>query len=412
MRRLFAGMLTSAAARPIGPRTPVDTPSSSTIPSWFPHRLRRHPALLSATIIGLNQLHRLTATPRRRVLVGVSLAFAGALVWIVVASEAIALAIHQALDHPAIVVAAAALYSASLIPKRRRTAAAAHARSWLVATPRAPSTRGVAILVAVLKSLFARWLGAAVPTLLMSLNTAVTREQSLTLLLLLTAGAAGGAIFGSLLGHRGPRRKREASRYTRHPRVIDATRPSAAGLARWPIAQALAWIRPENARLLLAVAILTIPGGIGPLAAAGLLASWAIVSYLGALFLAVPRVARTASDWLRSTPIAFWAFAWPLARRMLLHQFCGTVIGGVVMRLLGAAPSTALYAGTVWLAIVALVTASSLADCYRARSPVAKITLSVIAVLLAEQRARGWGISLAIILTALHVRGGTRHARA
>jgi hypothetical protein len=194
--------------------------------------------------------------------------------------------------------------------------------------------------------------------------------------------------------------------------VTALTRPSAAGLSRWPVAQALAWARPENARLLLATAILTIPGGVGPLAATGLLASWIVVSYLGALLWAVPRVARAASDWLRATPITFWSFAWPLARRMLLHQLGGTLIGVAVMLMLGTAPSTAVYAGTVWLTLVVLVTTLSFAECYRARSPVAKITLSMLAVLLAEQRGRGWGISLAILLAALHMRGGTRHARA
>jgi hypothetical protein len=97
---------------------------------------------------------------------------------------------------------------------------------------------------------------------------------------------------------------------------------------------------------------------------------------------------------------------------MLLHQLGGTLIGVAVMLMLGTAPSTAVYAGTVWLTLVVLVTTLSFAECYRARSPVAKITLSMLAVLLAEQRGRGWGISLAILLAALHMRGGTRHARA
>jgi hypothetical protein len=143
-----------------------------------------------------------------------------------------------------------------------------------------------------------------------------------------------------------------------------------------------------------------------------MLASWALVAYLGALLLAVPRVARAAADWLRSTPITFWAFAWPLARRTLLHQFAGTLAGVPVMVVLGAEPLTAIYAGSVWLALVALVTAMSLADGYRARSQVAKIPLSILAVLLTEQRAQAWGISLAMLLTALHLHGGARHARA
>jgi hypothetical protein len=299
-----------------------------------------------------------------------------------------------------------------LIPRGRRPAAAARARSWLVATPRAPSARGVAVLAAILASLVLRWLAAAVLVLLVSFNAAVALGQSLTLLGLLIAGSAAGALLGGLLGSRGGGRAREDSRYTRRPKPNALARPSAAGLSRWPVAQALAWARPENARLLLLAAILSVPGGTGPLAATGLLASWVVVSYLTALLMAVPQVARAASDWLRSTPITFWAFAWPLARRMLLHQLGGTLGGVAVMLLLGTAPLTAIYAGTVWLALVAVVTATSFADCYRARSPRVKITLSILAVLLAEQRAHGWGVALALLLTAFHLRGGIRHARA
>ena len=121
---------------------------------------------------------------------------------------------------------------------------------------------------------------------------------------------------------------------------------------------------------------------------------------------------RAAGQWLRSTPITFWAFAWPLARRMLLHQVVGTLAGVAIMLLLGAPPRVALYIGTLWLALVVVVTAVSLADCYRARSPAVKLVLSTLAVLVTEQRWRGWGIALAMLVTAVHLRGGTRYARA
>jgi hypothetical protein len=331
---------------------------------------------------------------------------------VIIASAASANAIAQALNHAAIVVAAAALYTAVFVPRRRRTVAAARARSWLAATPSARSAHGFGVFAAVAASLFLRWLAVAVLALLASLNASVTFEQSLTLLGLVTAGGVVGVPLGAWLALRSSKPRLEGSRYTRRPKPVAFLRPSSAALSGWPVAQALAWARPENARLLLLVAILTVPSGIGPIAAAGMLASWSIVSYLGALLVAVPLIARAASDWLRSTPISFWAFAWPIAQRGLLHQLGGTLVGIAVMIVLGAAPMTAIYAGTVWLAVVVLVTALSLADYYRARSPFVKITLSLLAVLFAEQRAHGWGVSLAILLTGLHLRGGTRHARA
>jgi hypothetical protein len=176
----------------------MGTPKSFQIPARFPHWLRSRPALLSATVSRLNRLRRLTATRRRLWLIGAALGLAATLVWIIVASAATARAIAEAVNHPALVVATAGLYSALLIPRRRRAAAAARARSWLVATPRAPDTRGVAMLAGVLASLVVRWLGVAVLLLLVSLNTAVTLQQLVMLLVLLTAGGAAGAAFGGL----------------------------------------------------------------------------------------------------------------------------------------------------------------------------------------------------------------------
>jgi hypothetical protein len=241
-----------------------------------------------------------------------------------------------------------------------------------------------------------------------SINTAVTIRQSLMLLALLTAGLTIGAILGGWLGWRG----------LDHATKSLATRCAEGwgrgatfdSRSRWPIARARLGA-PENARLLLAAALLSVPGGVGPAAAMGLLASWVIGSYLGALLLALSRVARAASDWLRSTPITFWAFAWALSRRTLLHQLAGTIVGVAIMVVLGADAQSGLYAGTLWIVLVTLVTVLSVADCYHTRSSGAKVVLSVIAVLVTEQRWRGSGIALAVLLTAVHMQRGKRHAR-
>lgn len=378
----------------------------------FPRWLRHRPALLSAAIGEVNRLRRIAKSPRRRWVVGFALALAATITGIVAADATTARAVAEALMHPALVVAGAGLYGAWLVPLRRRAARLGHEGSWLVATPLAPGAWGLPILAAVLRDLVVRWFAAAFLAVLASINTAVTIRQALTLLALLTAGIAIGAIFGGLLGWRREKPRLERSRYVPRPKPHALTRPSADGLSRWPVAEALAWARPENARLLLAAAILTIPGGVGPGAALGLLGSWVVACYLGALLLALPRAARAACAWLRSTPITFWAFAWPLARRMLLHQLVGTLAAVAIMLLLGAEPPTALYTGTLWLALVALVTAVSLAECFRARSHGPKIVLSTLAVLGTELRWRGWGLALAILVAAVHLRGGLRHARA
>jgi hypothetical protein len=253
---------------------------------------------------------------------------------------------------------------------------------------------------------------AAAALLLVSVGAAVTVEDTLRLSALIAAGGGAGALCGTWLARRTTARRHAGSRYAPRPTSAARSLPSSAALSRWPIAQAFAWSRPENARLLLAAAILSVPLGAGILGGLFIIATWLAGSYLAALLIALTRVARYASEWLRSTPITFWAFAWPLARRVLFHQLCGTVVAVGILSMLGAPPSTAIYFGTIWMTLVVLVAALSLADCYRAQSPTVKTVLSMMAALVAEERAHGWGLSLAVALAALHLRIGAKHARA
>ena len=287
----------------------------------------------------------------------------------------------------------------------------ARARSWLIATPLVSAGSSVTTVVLLLLPLLARLLVAAAALLLVSLGAAVTVDDALQLSALIAAGGGAGALCGAWLSRRTTVRRHAGSRYA--PRPISAARsmPSSAALSRWPIAQAFAWSRPENARLLLAARSSAFRCGTGILAGLFIIATWLAGSYLVALLISLTRVARCASEWLRSTPIAFWAFAWPLARRVLLHQLCGTVRRDGILSMLGAPPSTAIYFGTVWMTLVVLVAALSLADCYRAQSPTVKTVLSMMAALVAEERAHGWGLSLAVALAALHLRIGAKHAR-
>ena len=237
-------------------------------------------------------------------------------------------------------------------------------------------------------------------------------EQSLQLSALITIGVTVGGPCGWWLFRRAPSRGNEGSRYTLWPKHGTHMVPSSAALSHWPIAQAFAWGRPENARLLLGAAILTVPGGTGMLGALFILVTWTVGSYLIALLIAIPHVGRSASQWLRSTPVTFWTFAWPLARRALLHQLLGTLIAMGILLALGAPLLTVVYFGAVWLMLVVLSAAVSLADCYRARAPWTKTTLSMLTALLAEGRVHGLGISIALLLTVLHLRIGANHVRA
>jgi hypothetical protein len=191
----------------------------------FPPWLRRRPALLSATIGETNRLRRGAESPRRRWLIVIALALAATIAALAATSATTAAAVGLAFTYPAAVVALAGLYGAWLVPLLRRAAAAAHAGSWLIATPHAPGIRGLAILAAVSRDLVVRWFAAAVLALLLSVNTAVTIRQSLTLIALFTVGIAIGAILGFLLGWRRERRRFERSRYARRPKASARAKP-------------------------------------------------------------------------------------------------------------------------------------------------------------------------------------------
>jgi hypothetical protein len=385
------------------------------IPPSIPHWLRRYPLGLTTAIAFVNRAERLfTARRGRAVAVAMGLAFlAGLLAALLATTGRAAFIVQQALSYGGILVAASGLYGASLISTRRRKLELVRARSWLIATPRVAGASSATTALLTIVPLVWRLAVFVAFTSLLSLNAAVTIEQSLRLGALTTVGAVFGALCGWALSRPSATRRREGSRYTPRPKRNPAPMaPSGAALSHWPIAQAFAWGRPENARLLLGAAVLTVPAGSGLLGALFILVTWIVGSYLVALLIAIPRVAQSASEWLRSTPISFWEFAWPLARRALLHQLCGATIGSSVLLMLGSGLSTAVYFGTLWMILVVLTAVISLADCYRARSPGVKTTLSLLTVLLAEGRAQGWGLSLALLLTALHLRLGARHVRA
>ena len=263
------------------------------------------------------------------------------------------------------------MYAASLIARRKRNVGLARAQSWLIATPRVSDASSAATFLLLILPLLWRLAIAVACTSIFSLNSQVTIEQSLQLSALITIGVICGALCGWGLSRPSATRRREGSRYTpRSKRKPAHSVPSSAALSHWPIAQALAWGRPENARLLLGAAILTVPGGSGFLAAVVILVAWIIGSYLTDSGLAHCDSTRRAVGFrvVALTPITFWAFAWPLARRALLHQLCGTAIAMGVM-LMSVLSCSRRSLGTLWLTLVVLTAVLSLADCYRARSP-------------------------------------------
>ncbi len=279
------------------------------LPAW----LRRHPLLLASVLAAVNRVQRLTTTLWRGTILAIAavLFLGGLIIALLITGGRAALVMQTALSYGGIVVTASGLYAVSLIMRVRREVAAARVRSWLIATPRVDShsVGTTALLVAI--PLLWRYGVVLAAMFLLSLDSSVTLQQSLQLAALVAIGGAVGGLSASAFPLRRRKRRDEGSRYTLRPTRTAQLAPSSAALSHWPIAQAFAWSRPENARFLLAAAILTVPGGGGFFDALFILVTWVVVAYLVAVLVAIPYVARTASEWLRSTPMNFWAFAWP-----------------------------------------------------------------------------------------------------
>lgn len=381
------------------------------IPPLLTRMFRRQPSLLAGAIGALNFASRLSRT--RAALIGLSITgLAAAIVLSVAALGQAAWAVALLLERGELFALGCAIYAAALVVRRRREVAAAASRSWLVATPAATHGRTATGAMLVAASLLWRLLAALALATLLCVDAAVTLDQAMRLAAWAAAGAGLGALLGAALPRAPDAERNPASRYTRRPRTQRGLTPSAAPLSGWPAAQALAWSRPENSRWLVVAAILSVPAGAGAFGGLSILATWLGASYLVAVLAALPRVARDAAAWLRSTPLDFWAFAWPIARSALWQQAAGAAIAAIVMVAAGASPLDALELGCLWLALVVLVAAVSLADCYRGRSPLAKIWLSALSALLAEQRLRGLGVALALAVTAWHLRRGATNERA
>jgi hypothetical protein len=171
-------------------------------------------------------------------------------------------------------------------------------------------------------------------------------------------------------------------------------RPDAAGLSGWPIAQVLAWSRPENSRYVLIAALLAVQGGSSALTGLSVVAMYLVASYLAALLSAMTAVAKSAAIWLRATPITMMGFVWSVSRRALAHQLVGVALAIVCMLLLGSPMSMALQVAALWLGLFISISGFALVDNYRGRSPLVKIVLSIAA--------------FAAIATVLQLRAGAK----
>jgi hypothetical protein len=376
----------------------LTAPPKTTVSGW-----RRHPLLWVYWLTVRNAVGRFFEQPRKAW--GVLLASAALIVaW---SSELTLRAFNLLSDYRGLTVVLLALYAALSSNARRGVVEKAHAESWLIAAPIGSSQVHWSITLGGIVPLAARCLVVGAVLVLVGLGSREPAARVLDLTSVLVAAMLAGVLGGWWLPRLLGSRETNEARYLRPPTVVGTPAPSLEALAAWPMAQTRSWWRPQNARLILMAALMAVQAGSSAMTGLFVVATWLVAAYLSGLLAALLRTGREAAQWLRTTPISFARFAWPLARRVFLHQAIGAVAACLGMVALGAPLGSALHTGTLWLTLVLLVASLSLADSYRCRAPGLKLVLSLSALAGVESRQHGWSIPLALMLAAWHWRGRT-----
>lgn len=374
--------------------------------------LSRQPALLSTMLASRNALRRFLTSSSGPTLANIgilAIAGAGLVVWLASTyGDRLAAFIRSGVEYIGFVPILAALHAATLVSRRRRHLQQQHLQSWLIATPGGFAGSRRAIVIATLASVLKHATVVALTLIVVGILSRTEFAAAMRLLVYAMVGFVPGALAGWYLPAMRRRVTNEASRYVLKPATANGLRPQAAALSRWPIAQTLAWNRPENLRVVILVALLSVQAGSSMIGGLSVVAAWLVGAYLTGLLRGIVSVGREAAQWLQSTPITFAAFAWSVARRALVHQLIGTAVGAAIITVLGSPASMTLYLAALWMSVVIMVSAASLAESYRSRSPALKLALSFAAMLGIESRAHGWAIPLALVMTAWHLRQGGR----
>lgn len=337
--------------------------SWKSFPSWTPAPLQRHVALLVEWLRLTNALKGW----RWREQGGWIVLVVAAVALLALLSNRLATAVELLSDYWLLTAVVTTVYAASSVANRRRRIHELHLQSWLIAAPISQASVRASQAIRTLAPLTAQFLVVISLILLMSGEGRVIAA--------ITAGLLVGAALGWRASIERSGERTPGSNYVRVKRSGGAQ-----ALSGWPIAQVLAWSRPENSRYVLIVALFAVQGGSSAILGLSVVALYFIGSYLAALLSALISVAKAASAWLRSTPMSLSDFVWILCRRALLHQVVGTALAATFMLLLGAPLLATLQIAALWLSLVISVSGCALVDCYQGRSPRMKVALCFVAL--------------------------------
>lgn len=343
-------------------------------PSWTPALLRRHVALLVEWLRLTNALKRWRSqwTSRSIFLAAAGVALVAASVTLL--SSRFVAAVDLLADYWVLTAVVAAVYAASSVARRRRRIHELHLQSWLIAAPIPQTSVRASQAIRTLLPMVMLLLGLA-SLILLTAGVHVAGK----VIAAIAMGLSIGAVVGWRAGAENAKARTPASNYVRSKWSGGAIQPGAQALSQWPISQVLAWSRPENSRYVLIVALFAVQGGSSAILGLSVVALYFIGSYLAALLSAVVTVAKSASAWLRSTPMSLTEFVWVLSRRALIHQVLGTALLFTFILLLGAPLMPTLQIAALWLSLVISVSGCALVDCYRGRSPAMKVALCFVA---------------------------------
>lgn len=188
--------------------------------------------------------------------------------------------------------------------------------SWLAPLGAAPSMLSRALLPPVLQLLLLG-AGIAIPFMTGSLSP----EAAMTLWAL----AGGAYVAGSAVGWFSRLGKTVAApdfHYVtvRKARMSWAQAPEMEPLSYWAVGQAQVYAKPKVAAKAMLLVLLAIPLGTGGEKAVAIAAGVWVLLYVGALMLAVVRVAFSAARWLGPTTVGYFRFARAVGYRVLLGQ--------------------------------------------------------------------------------------------
>jgi len=392
--------------------------------------LRQHPALLVEWLRLLNSLSRWREEGSKTVPLVLSALAVVIMGLLVSLSRRGVGAIQTLAEYWVLLAVVSAIYAVTSVSGRRRRLEELKSQSWLIATPIPPRSLLISHAIRVLLPLFV----IAATLVIFPALVAMTNEGVDAAAQKAAGAAAGGLLIGCAIGWwTGGRAKTSGvvpSRYVPQPRVRRSApsrlrhvsqvsagraepakvsgevttaaaehanadlRPDAGGLVGWPIAQVLAWSRPENSRYVLVAALLAVQGGSSAMAGLSVVAMYFVASYLAALVSAMTTVATSAAAWLRATPITLMGFVWSVSRRASMHQCIGVAMAVGCMLVLGAPVGMALEIAALWLGLFISISGFALVDSYRGRSPLVKIALSLAA--------------FAALATVAHLRAGAK----